>query len=138
MIKILPLVEGFVLANIATTNLFDASPLEFLLGDLNQSVPANPNMLQIAMGPSEYSAISLKELISGQMNIHTESDRHAGMTGGVIAQVQENFMNNMGNIIIGTVASTAGFRIARKVLSKPINMANRALRNANLGSTVQF
>jgi hypothetical protein len=150
MLKIFPLVEGFVLANIATQNLFDASPLEFILGDLNDSTPMNPNMLQLAMGPSSTGAISLKEILTGSMNAATQSyvpgpagkkgsvSTVVGQVGGVLNQVQENFMNNMGNIIIGTVASTAGFRIARKILKKPINMANRQLRNAGLGATVQF
>jgi hypothetical protein len=150
MVKVLPLIEGFVLANIATQNLFDANPLEFLLGDLNQNVGMSPNMLQLAMGPSSAGAISLKEILTGTMNTATTATVTSsvtgkpsyktvyGTTGGVLDQVQENFMNNMGNIIIGTVASTAGFRIAKKVLRKPINMANRQLRNAGLGSTVQF
>jgi hypothetical protein len=151
MLKILPAIEGFVLANIATQNLFDANPLEFLLGDLNQDVGMNPNMLQLAMGPSSAGAISLKEILTGSMNIASRVyvpptvagksgtyKQGYAQVGGVLDQVQTNFMDNMGNIIIGTVASTAGFRIAKKVLRKPINMANRQLRNAGLGSTVQF
>lgn len=151
MVRILPLIEGFVLANIATQNLFDASPLEFLLGDLNATTPANPNMLQLAMGPSSTGAISLKEILTGSMNTgvttqHAATPSHpkgyssygTAQVGGVLDQVQENFMNNMGTIIIGTVASTAGFRIAKKVLAKPMRMANRQLRNAGLGGTVQF
>lgn len=143
MIKVLPLVEGFVLANIATQNLFDANPLEFLLGDLNAAVPANANALQTAMGPSEYGTISLKELLTNSMNVHSESGQYQSgpsfaMVGGVYQAVSDRFMANMGNIIIGSVASTAGFRVAKKVLRKPINMANRQLRNAGLGSTIQF
>jgi len=151
MVRILPLIEGFVLANIATQNLFDASPLEFLLGDLNATTPMNPNMLQLAMGPSSTGAISLKEILTGSMNTATQVYTASGVAGkpgtykagigqigGVLDQVQENFMNNMGTIIIGTVASTAGFRIAKKVLAKPMRMANRQLRNAGLGGTVQF
>jgi hypothetical protein len=150
MLKIFPLVEGFVLANIATQNLFETNPLTFLLGDLNAETPMDANMLQLAMGPSSTQAITLKELLTNSMNVSVTRYRQAtpgGKTtsyqtreqvGGVLAEVQENFMNNMGNIIIGTVASTAGFRIARKILKKPINMANRQLRNAGLGATVQF
>lgn len=139
MLKVLPAIEGFVLANIATRNLFNSGPVDFLLGDLNDSIPPYANALQIAMGPSEVNAISLKELLTGSMNRHTEYASGAGgMVGGVLAEVQSNFMDNMGNIIIGTVASTAGFRIARKVLRKPINMANRQLKNMGLAGTIQF
>jgi len=138
MLKVLPAIEGFVLANIATRNLFNSGPVGFLLGDLNDSVPPYANALQIAMGPSEVGAISLKELLTNSMNIHEERQGYSGMVGGVLAEVQSNFMDNMGNIIIGTVASTAGFRIARKVLRKPINMANRQLKNMGLAGTIQF
>ena len=144
MVKILPLIEGFVLANIATQNLFDTSPIKFLLGDLNDSTPANPNALQVAMGPSDYSVISLKELLTNSMNVHSESGTpqnpgpEFAMVGGVFSAVSDNFMNNMGNIIVGSVASTAGFRIAKKVLRKPISMANKTLRDVGLGTTVQF
>lgn len=150
MVKIIPLLEGFVLANITTQNLFDTNPLTFLLGDLNAETPMDANMLQLAMGPSSTKSITLKELLTNSMNVDVTRYRQAtpggkttsyqtrAQVGGVLAEVQENFMNNMGNIIIGTVASTAGFRIAKKVLRKPINMANRQLRNAGLGGTIQF
>lgn len=150
MLKILPAVEGYVLANIATQNLFNSTPLSFLLGDLNSSVgSSNPNALQLAMGPN-HQGISLKELLTNSMSYQTTSQSYSavsgkvqtttsyGQTGGVLDTVQQNFMNNMGNIIVGTAMSTAGFRIAKKVLRKPISMANRSLRQFGLGSTVQF
>ena len=141
MIRILPLVEGFVLANIATQNLFETSPIGFLLGDLNESTVANPNALQVAKGPSDCEVISLKDLLTNSMNVYSQTrtgQRDSAQVGGVFGVVSDNFMNNMGNIIVGSVASTAGFRIAKKVLRKPISMANKTLRNAGLGSTVQF
>ena len=150
MLKILPALEGYVLANIATQNLFGSNPLSFLLGDLNSSVgTSNPNALQLAMGPN-HQGISLKELLMNSMSTATTSTYSTsvggkpqtgtsyGQTGGVLDVVQQNFMNNMGNIIVGTAMSTAGFRIAKKVLRKPINMANKSLRQFGLGATVQF
>jgi len=145
MLKILPALEGYILANIATQNLFGSNPLQFLLGDLNASVPANAGPLAIAMGPN-HSGISLKELLTNSMSqaVSYQTRQYSGavtqihQTGGVLDQVQQNFMNNMGTIIIGTAMSTAGFRIAKKVLRKPISMANRSLRQFNLGSTIQF
>ena len=149
MLKVLPALEGYVLANIATQNLFNSNPLQFLLGDLNAGFPSNPNALQLAMGPN-HSGISLKELLTNSMTTGSttttyqtpgskgQSTTTYAMTGGVLDAVQQNFMNNMGNIIIGTAMSTAGFRIAKKVLRKPINMANRSLRQFGLGSTIQI
>ena len=148
MLKILPALEGYVLANIATTNLFNSNPLQFLLGDLN-STAGSGNALAIAMGP-HHTGFSLKELLTNSMSTGTTSQSYAAAgqkphttttvsySGGVLDTVQQNFMNNMGNIVIGTAMSTAGFRIAKKVLRKPINMANRSLRQFGLGSTVQF
>ena len=149
MLKVLPALEGYVLANIATQNLFNSNPLQFLLGDLNASVGSNPNALALAMGPN-HSGISLKELLMNSMSTATtgtyqtsvsgkpQTGTTYGSTGGVLDAVQANFMNNMGNIIVGTAMSTAGFRIAKKVLRKPINMANKSLRQFGLGATVQF
>ena len=145
MLKILPALEGYVLANIATQNLFGSNPLSFVLGDLNSSYPSNPNAIQLAMGPN-HQGISLKELLTNSMSTSTykagmkgaAGQYVTGTTGGVLDVVQQNFMNNMGNIIVGTAMSTAGFRIAKKVLRKPINMANRSLRQFGMCSTIQF
>ena len=148
MLKGLPALEGYVLANIATQNLFNSNPLQFLLGDLNASAGSG-NALALAMGPN-HSGISLKELLTNSMTTGAtqttytppgskgQSTTTYSTTGGVLDAVQQNFMNNMGNIIIGTAMSTAGFRIAKKVLRKPINMANRSLRQFGLGSTIQI
>ena len=149
MLKVLPAVEGYVLANVATQNLFGGNPLQFILGDLNASAPAGGNALAMAMGPQP-GVISLKELLTGSMNtaVSTTSSSSVfgkpttstsyGTAGGVIDTVSQNFMNNIGNIVVGTALSTAGFRVAKRVLRKPINMANRQIRAMGLGSTIQL
>ena len=148
MLKILPALEGYVLANIATQNLFGSNPLTFLLGDLNSTVgSSNPNALQLAMGPN-HQGISLKELLMNSMSTGTtwvpamKGQTGGTMTtqtqGGVLDVVGQRFMDTLGNIIVGPAMSTAGFRIAKRVLRKPINMANRSLKQFGLGSTVQF
>lgn len=146
MLKVLPAIEGYVLANIATQNLFNANPLEFLLGDLNSQAGSGP--FGQLMGPSSTGAITLKEMLTNSMNVMQSqtywtgkqyaSRSVVGQTGGVIEQVSQNFMDNIGNIVVGTAMSTAGFRIAKKVLRKPVSMANRQLRAIGLGSTIQI
>jgi hypothetical protein len=146
MLKVIPALEGYVLANIATQNLFNANPLEFLLGDLNAQ--AGSGVFGQLMGPSSTGAITLKELLTNSMNVmqsgtYWTGKQYAtrttvGQTGGVVDAVADNFMNNIGNIVVGTAMSTAGFRIAKKVLRKPVNMANRQLRAIGLGSTIQI
>ena len=149
MLKVLPAIEGYVLANVATQNLFGGNPLQFILGDLNASAPAGGNALAMAMGPQP-GVISLKELLTGSMNtaVSTTSSSSVfgkpttstsyGTAAGVIDTVSQNFMNNIGNIVVGTALSTAGFRVAKRVLRKPINMANRQIRAMGLGSTIQL
>jgi hypothetical protein len=146
MLKVLPAIEGYVLTNIATQGLFNANPLEFLLGDLNAQ--AGSGAIGQLMGPSPTGAITLKELLTNSMNVMQSSTQwtgkgyatvtRVGQTGGVIEAVSQNFMDNIGNIVVGTAMSTAGFRIAKKVLRKPISMANRQLRQFGLGSTIQI
>ena len=52
--------------------------------------------------------------------------------------VAANFQANLGNIIVGTVMTTAGFRIANKVLSKPKARLNKMIRQVGLGATIQI
>ena len=83
MLKVLPALEGYVLANIATQNLFGSNPLSFLLGDLNSSVgSSNPNALQLAMGPN-HQGISLKELLMNSMSTATTTQSYSGVSGKV-------------------------------------------------------
>lgn len=106
-------------------------------------------MLANAMGPSSAGAITLKELLTGSMNVQmTQTYRGSkgqtltrqvmGQTGGVLGEVSDNFMNNIGNIVVGTALTTGGFKLAKRVLRKPISMANRQIRALGLGSTIQI
>lgn len=146
MIRVMPMLEAYAIANVATKNLMGGSPIQVLLGDLNQSVgSANPNALQLAMGPQP-GVLTIKELLTGTMN---ESGYTTGMRGQQVASIvtsattpldhlAQNFQDNFGNIVVGSVMTTAGFRIANKVLAKPKNKLNKMLRNAGLGTTVQI
>jgi len=153
MLKLMPALEAYALANIATQNITGGSPLQFLLGDLNAS--QGTGGLSSIMGPQP-NVITVKELITGEMN---QLQLGTGGSGGSYqlpagsgglqyslgmaptspyAQAAENFKNSFGNIVIGTVMTTAGFRIANKVLAKPKNKMNAMLRQAGLGSTIQL
>ena len=80
MLKVLPAVEGYVLANIATQALFNGNPLQFVLGDLNAQAPAGGNALAMAMGPQP-GVISLKELLTGSMNTATTTTSSSSVFG---------------------------------------------------------
>ena len=153
MLRVMPMLEAYALTNIATQNLFNGSPLQVLLGDLNETAGSNGGALAQLMGPQP-TVLTLKELMMGEYN-QTRTGGHyysptatgeigdytvTGSTshGSPLQIVSENFKNNFGNIVVGSVLTTAGFRIASKVLSKPKNKMNAMLREANLGSIVQI
>jgi hypothetical protein len=152
MLKLMPALEAYAVANVATQNLFGGNPMQFLLGDLNQQ--AGTGALSGIMGPQP-GVLTLKEMITGEYNMSavpyssgiysptsgTSTGSPYGMTssqGTPLEIVSQNFQNNFGNIVVGSVLTTAGFRIANKVLAKPKNKANAMLRQFGLGSTIQI
>ena len=155
MLRVMPALESYMIANVATQNLMGGNPFQVILGDLNAQ--AGTGALGQLMGPQP-GVISLKELVSGSMNqIGTSTTGsvgsigmggYSGSLGGQTAittsatspidAITQNFSNNIGNIIIGTTLTTAGFRVANKVLRKPKSKMNKLLRDVGLGSTVQL
>ena len=149
MVKVLPLIEAYALMNIATQNLTGGSPLQTLLGDLNAS--GGTGYGAELMGPQP-GVITIKEMLTGTMNTVTGSWSQPTQVGGKstystsittsaqtpLDALSQNFQNNFGNIIVGSVLTTAGFRIANKVLAKPKNKFNAMIRQMGLGSTVQL
>ena len=155
MLRVMPALESYMIANVATQNLMGGNPFQVILGDLNAQ--AGTGALGQLMGPQP-GVISLKELVSGSMNqIGTSTTGsvgsigmggYSGSLGGQTAittsstspidAITQNFSNNNGNIIIGTTLTTAGFRVANKVLRKPKSKMNKLLRDVGLGTTVQL
>ena len=152
MLRVMPALESYMIANVATQNLMGGNPFQVILGDLNAQ--AGTGALGQLMGPQP-GVISIKELVSGSMNEigSTPAQMQAWAQGGFqgsaatslmtsatspIDAITQNFSNNIGNIIIGTTLTTAGFRVANKVLRKPKSKMNKLLRDVGLGSTVQL
>jgi hypothetical protein len=151
MLRVMPALEAYVTANIATQNLFGGSPFQFLLGDLNST--SGTGALSQLMGPQP-GVLSLSEMIKGEYNVggSTTATGALGPTSGMsnmamssstafgtpIEIVTHNFKNNFGNILVGTIGTTIGFRLANKVLSKPKRKFNAMLKQVGLGSTVQM
>jgi len=144
----MPMLEAYATANIATQNLMGGNPLEVLLGDLNTT--SGSGAYGALMGPQP-NVITVKEMLTGSMNQLTTGTSYSHPSGkptttGTITvsgtspldAVAANFQNNLGNIVIGTVMTTAGFRIANKVLSKPKAKLNKMIRQVGLGSTIQI
>jgi len=155
MVRVMPALEAYMTANIATQNLMGGSPLQVLLGDLNST--AGTGALSQLMGPQP-GVLTLKEMVSGEYNYlslpgpagaqsptagagqYVPDAASVRMTvgGSALYVVASNFQNNIGNIIIGTAMTTAGFRVANKLLRKPKSKANKLLRDVGLGTTIQL
>lgn len=152
MLKVLPALEAYAIANIATQNTVGGSPIQFLLGDLNAQGGTGMGAL---MGPQP-GVLTLKELLTGSFNVGSSGSAYTGPTaggmGGTVAGgprqswggktaleiVGSNFANNFGTIIVSSAFTSAGFRIANKVLAKPKNRMNKMLKDVGLGTTIQL
>ena len=155
MVRVMPALEAYMTANIATQNLMGGSPLQVLLGDLNTT--SGTGALSQLMGPQP-GVLTLKEIATGQYNylqlqgpsgaqsptagagayMPSSASIRTGGHGSVLDILSNNFQNNIGNIVVGTAMTTAGFRIANKLLRKPKAKANKLLRDVGLGTTVQL
>ena len=153
MVRLLPALEAYAIANVATQNLMGGNPIQVILGDLNAQ--AGGGMYGGLMGPQP-GVITIKEMLTGSMNqLGSTTPQQVGMGGyggglstgagavvtsstAPLAAVAQNFQNNLGNIVVGTALTTAGFRIANKVLRKPKTKMNKLLRDVGLGTTVQI
>ena len=150
MLKVLPALEAYAIANIATQNLVGGNPLQFLLGDLNTTAGTGFGAI---MGPQP-GVLTLKEMLMGEYNTGATGSVAGNPTSGTAGTgamvtgstafgspleiVTTNYTSNFGNIIVGSIMTTAGFRIANKVLAKPKNKMNAMLRRVGLGSTIQL
>jgi hypothetical protein len=154
MLRVMPALESYMIANVATQNLMGGNPFQVILGDLNAQ--AGSGALSQIMGPQP-GVLTLKELISGEYNYLSlpgpagtmSPTAGAGQyipsaasirtsTASPLEVITDNFTSNIGNIIVGTTLTTAGFRVANKVLRKPKAKMNKLLRDVGLGSTVQL
>ena len=156
MFRVMPALEAYAVANVATQNLMGGNPIQVILGDLNTT--AGTGMYGGLMGPQP-GVITIKEMLTGTMNTlqgpattgAVGTSGYSGLAGGSpgvmsvvtsstspLNAISQNFQNNLGNIVVGTALTSAGFRIANKVLRKPKTKMNKLLRDVGLGSTVQL
>jgi hypothetical protein len=145
MFRVMPALEAYAVANVATQNLMGGNPIQVILGDLNTT--AGSGQFGSLMGPQP-GVITIKEMLTGSMNtlgqISSGGLRPTYTTGittsatSPLEAISQRFQENLGNIVVGTALTTAGFRIANKVLRKPKSKMNKLLRDVGLGSTVQL
>jgi hypothetical protein len=143
MIKVRAMAEALMAGNLVTQNLMGGNVLEVLLGDLNAQ--GGTGTIQQLMGPQP-GVITIKEVLTGSMNT-TEMTQNLNRTWSTsiatsatspLDAIAANFQANVGNIIVGGVMQTAGWRIFNKVTAKSVRRANAMIRRAGLGSTIQI
>ena len=76
MIKLMPMLEAYATANIATQNLMGGNPLQVLLGDLNTT--AGTGAYGNLLGPQP-GVITVKEMLTGAMNTSVQTYSHTGI-----------------------------------------------------------
>ena len=65
MFRVMPALEAYAVANVATQNLMGGNPIQVILGDLNTT--AGTGMYGGLMGPQP-GVITIKEMLTGSMN----------------------------------------------------------------------
>ena len=107
-IKLLNIAEGLIQANIVTSTLMDVNPIQFLVGDAGPTLMVGGggmSLLEIAKNPDLLSTI------------------------GARAMNPENIIN----IAVKSAVANIGFKVAKRVTRRPVNLLNRQLKMLNLG-----
>ena len=140
MIKVSAAAETLMGMHLITQNLMGGNALQVLLGDLNAQ--AGSGAIGALMGPQP-NVITIKEVLTGTMNQMGTVSRlnPSGIVQSALSPIDviaQNFQQNVGNIVVGGVLQTAGWRIFNKVTAKSRRKANAMIRRAGLGSTIQL
>jgi hypothetical protein len=124
-VNLLNLAESVVYANIASEAMFNVSAMEFLKGSS-------------AHGSR---GITLKELINsaqgGTGGVALATAQAGGFAQNAFGAVGKNLQDNAVDAAMKMVTAGIGFKIAKRLTSKPRAQVNRLLKMGGLGSTVR-
>jgi hypothetical protein len=131
MVNVFNAAQSYVLANAALQATMGVSPVEFVTGRING---------QFKPGSDGYQQVTLPELLG-----FSSSGWDASAIGGnygssktFMDAVQYNLKNNGSAAIATLILAPVGFKLARKVLQRPLlTPANRLLKTAGLNSIVK-
>lgn len=107
--KIINAIEAYAYANLLTQGIAGSGPVGFLTGGSDISMDYSNGALQVT-GADQ---LSLSEIVTNP--------------GAAFAGMQTNFMANYQNMAVQAVTISIGFRLAKRLLRKPINTVNREL-----------
>jgi len=141
-ISITGLAEGLMMANVATTGLFNLSLRDWAMDgwtNATQNLATHPNQL------------SLYEMIYGNQNLtQTVTVPQGGYGTGTTTQsvtliagsntetIANNARNNAFPMIAKSIMIPVGFRVGKRFLRKPIRMGNKLLKQAGLRGMVKL
>ena len=108
MFSILGAAEGYFQANLITSNYLDTNPISFILGDAGPSFAV------------EGGGISLIEIVRRPELLNTIGSRLMNPETAV-------------TVALKSAVGAAAFRAGRKLLRRPINTMNRAIKPLALG-----
>ena len=107
--KIINAIEAYAYANLLTQGIAGTGPVNFLTGGSDISMDYSNGALQVT-GTDQ---LSLSEIVTNP--------------GAAFSGMQMNFMQNYQNMAVQAVTISVGFRLAKRLLRKPINTVNREL-----------
>ena len=116
------LLEGYLQASVLTEMAFKTTPGGFLFG--------NPGASSYLTGSSK---VSLKEIIDGVLSGGTIQ----GHSKTEVQYVMDNIRANWLDAGLKSIGIGIGFKVGRKLLSKPRSAANRFIKQLGMGSTVR-
>lgn len=107
--KIINAIEAYAYANLLTQGIAGTGPVNFLTGGSDISMDYSNGALQVT-GTDQ---LSLSEIVTNP--------------GAAFSGMQMNFMQNYQQMAVQAVTISVGFRLAKRLLRKPINTVNREL-----------
>jgi len=130
-VNLLNLAESIVYANIASETMFNLSIREFL----------DPNHPGYVVGETGSNNVTLKELMNslagGTGGVDANTARAVGFSQNAFGAVGQNLKVNAVKGALSMVGTGIGFRIAKRLTSKPRAQMNKLLRMGGLGSSVR-
>jgi hypothetical protein len=109
--RIINAIEAYAYANLLTTGLAGSTPVQFLTGGSDIQVGTVSVGGTTAMTIMGAEQLTLSEMISNP--------------GVAFAGMQSNFMNNYQNMAVQAIGIGVGFKLAKKLLRRPISNVNR-------------
>tara|TARA_Y100000296_G_scaffold30168_1_gene35127 strand:+ start:557 stop:970 length:414 start_codon:yes stop_codon:yes gene_type:complete len=111
--SIINAVEAYAYANLLTEGLAGTNPVNFITGGSD-----------ISYGTATVSGSTAMTIMGAEQLTLTEMITNPGIA---LAGMQSNFMNNYQSMAVQAIGIGVGFKMAKKLLRKPVNTVNREI-----------